>query len=544
MRLFLESQSTGITQFSGNITTTGTVTIPVAPYNSNDLVNKQYVDSSIGVINSSLSSHTGNSVIHLTPQQDTWLNNISIPGSVINFTSGLTSNLRSSIENLLSRSGGVLSGPLYQPGLPTLPNQLATKQYVDSFSLNGTYSELGTGAIAFYPSTVIPTGYLLCNGAQVSKTTYSNLYSFIGDMYSTTSNPGAGQPWRQQYGFNTTQSSDITGWTVGTSLPGVLDYSQAVVTKNRVYLLGGRSNGTAVSTVYTAPINSDGSLGAWTTGTSLLAPLEFHQAIVTNNRVYVLGGDNGIYSVASVYTAPINSDGTLGAWVASANLPSTLTYSRAIVTNNRVYLIGGYSNIPGGVYTAPINSDGTLGIWTTVAPLPTTVGGPNIVVTNSRVYVLGGYIGNFTANVYSAPINSDGTLGAWVSDTPIPQAITDGQSIVTSSAAYLLGGSNDSFLSNVYMAPINQDGTLGTWRAITSMPMGITVSQAIVTSSRVYMLGGNVSNGVYYANFSGGLNDYSPYYSGVVSVTDPNNFVLPNYSTLVLPPNMSTIIKT
>ena len=54
--------------------------------------------------------------------------------------------------------------------------------------------------------------------------------------------------------------SDITGWTTGTSLPGVLSYAQAIVTKSRVYLLGGY-NGGGVATVYTAPINADGTLG-------------------------------------------------------------------------------------------------------------------------------------------------------------------------------------------------------------------------------------------------------------------------------------------
>ena len=46
----------------------------------------------------------------------------------------------------------------------------------------------------------------------------------------------------------------------------------------------------AVSTVYTAPINADGTLGTWTTGTSLPSVLCSSQAIVTKNRVYLLGG--------------------------------------------------------------------------------------------------------------------------------------------------------------------------------------------------------------------------------------------------------------
>ena len=68
-----------------------------------------------------------------------------------------------------------------------------------------------------------------------------------------------------------------------------------------MYLLGGHTGGAAVSTVYTAPINEDGTLGTWTTATSLPVALHASQAIVTNSRVYLLGGD----AVSTVYTAPI-----------------------------------------------------------------------------------------------------------------------------------------------------------------------------------------------------------------------------------------------
>jgi hypothetical protein len=119
----------------------------------------------------------------------------------------------------------------------------------------------------------------------LSKTAYTQLYAVIGDTFSTGDGGFGfmGQPWRQQYAFNTEQSTDITGWTTGTSLPAAVYYSQAIVTKNRVYLLGGYVNGSYSSTVYTAPILSDGTLGTWTTGTSLPATVYASQAIVTKN---------------------------------------------------------------------------------------------------------------------------------------------------------------------------------------------------------------------------------------------------------------------
>jgi hypothetical protein len=78
-------------------------------------------------------------------------------------------------------------------------------------------------------------------------------------------------------------------------------------------------------------------------------------AIVTSSRVYLLGGLL-VAGLASVYTAPINPDGTLGAWETGINLPAVIYNSAAIVTNSRVYLLGGFTTATTAtVYTAPIN---------------------------------------------------------------------------------------------------------------------------------------------------------------------------------------------
>lgn len=44
---------------------------------------------------------------------------------------------------------------------------------------------LPTGAIIPFAGNDIPSGYLLCNGATVSRTTYSKLYSAIGTTYGS-----------------------------------------------------------------------------------------------------------------------------------------------------------------------------------------------------------------------------------------------------------------------------------------------------------------------------------------------------------------------
>jgi hypothetical protein len=512
--------------YNGTLTLTDPLYLDYTPTQASHAVNKQYVDSSLSAINggnittgtfatSRLPAFTGGDVTSATGSTIFNLANTGVVlGSYTKITvnskglvTGTTNISNTDIPNLdwskittgkpttlsgygitdaISTSGGTVTGQLLLSNSPTASTHAVNRSYIVNVLNSSTL--IRPGDIIEKPYSTTPSGFLKCNGAEVSKTTYSDLYAAIGDTFSDLTIPGAGKPWKQQYAFNTSQSGDITGWTTESPLPSAVCASHAVVTKNRVYLLGGDSSGgyTSASTVYTAPINSDGTLGSWATAPSLPIPISNAQAIVTSSRVYLLGGwagfSNGVVSI--VHTAPINADGTLGAWSTGPSLPGVLGDSAVVVTKNRVYLLGGD---PSGGNTS-------------------------------------------VSTVYTAPINSDGTLGSWATAPSLPIPISNAQAIVTSSKVYLLGGNdNDTWLSTVYTAPINNDGTLGTWSTGTSLPVGIDYPQAIVTSSRVYLLGGRTSSGaistIYSASFSGGLNDYSSYYA------DPNNFKLPDFTS-------------
>jgi len=321
-----------------------------------------------------------------------------------------------------------------------------------------------------------------------------------------------GQPWRQQYPNNEEILANITGWAAGPSLPLAFRSSPAIVTKNRVYLLGGYTT-VPVATVYTAPINEDGTLGTWATGTSLPGVFNDASSIVTKNRVYLFAGVDASGVSATVYTAPINEDGTLGTWTIGPSLPGILRSSAPIVTKNRVYLLGGYTTASvATVYTAPINEDGTLGTWAVGTSLPGILRSSAAIVTKNRVYLLGGLVSAAVATVYTAPINEDGTLGAWTTGPSLPGVLHSSSQIVTKNRVYLLGGYTTASVATVYTAPINEDGTLGTWAVGTSLPGNFSYSSVIVTSSKVYLLAGVVSaavSTVYVATFPGGKNDYS-----------------------------------
>ena len=449
------------------------------------------------------------------------------------------------ITGLISLSGGTVTGSVVSTAVPSAGLHAVTKGYVDNAITGVVSASLSSGDVVRKTVAIAPAGFLRCNGGGVSKTTYAGLFAVVGEKYSHYTFPGvtvgSGKPWVQQYEFNDSLNLNITEWFTGPSLPVPLINSQVVVTKSQVYLLGGVTNGNNyLSTVHTAPINLDGTIGAWTTSTSLPFTIGLSQAIVTKNRIYLIGGTINGNNSSAVYTAPINLDGTIGTWVSSGStISGNISGAQAIVTKNRVHLLGYSCN------TAPINIDGTLGTWTAGVVVPDFLPNSQVVVTKNRVYLLGGAgSGGPSSTVYTTTINPDGTLGTWTTASSLPGGASTSQAVVTKNRVYLFGGDNSSA---VYTAPINLDGTIGTWATSTSLPITFSSSQAILTKNRVYLLGGyqnSFSSLVFSAIINGGLNDYSEIYSGLFTSTDSNDFSLPDFTPQEVDEGVNYFIKT
>jgi hypothetical protein len=178
--------------------------------------------------------------------------------------------------------------------------------------------------------------------------------------------------------------------TVNTPLPTTLAHhamaeaddtnSLVPVGSRYIYVIGGQVNSTdqaGSNKVYIASVNStSGAVGTWTTSTNNLPQALFGlTAAVHNGYLYVAGGvgSNGA-PVSAVYSAPVNSDGTLGAWTTATNtLPSARAFGTMFVFGGVMYYIDGDVNT--GV--APNNQDvgdtsvyyasairGAVGAWT------------------------------------------------------------------------------------------------------------------------------------------------------------------------------------
>jgi N-acetylneuraminic acid mutarotase len=440
------------------------------------------------------------------------------------------------ITNAIGLSGGTVEGPLVTSATPTDALHLVTRSYVDAMIVASGES-LSVGDIVRKGYTSTPSGFLRANGASVSKTTYANLYSIIGDRYFNPVEPGAGLPWSQQYSINTTQSGTINSWEESSgwnSLGGVF-----VATKNYVHCLGGYEVASgAYYTVQSKPINSDGSLGA--TQTSLCPNIPAHAQggipMVVKNRVYIFSRTNG-----EVYYAAINSDGTLGTWYASISMPSTFTDFSPVLVGNRIYLIGG-ANASGRtayIYTTTVNSDGSLNTWTITTSLPSVVAEAQVAVVKNKIYLIGGKNAADTllSTIYVTTVNPDGTLGTWSLYTPFPVAIANAAVYVTRSTVYVIGGEGATNRWTVWSNPIDADGDLGSWSSVMNLPVECIYPKAMALKNRLYLTGGIRSGGAQgnmsetSAVVSGGVNDFSPYYDGSAGTISLTNFTLPDFST-------------
>ena len=80
------------------------------------------------------------------------------------------------------------------------------------------------------------------------------------------------------------------------------------VTSTHVYSLSGTTvyGADAVTNVYRASINADGTLGTWTTGTPVVKAVNAAGLIVTNNKIYLIGGGTSATFYNNVQVATIS----------------------------------------------------------------------------------------------------------------------------------------------------------------------------------------------------------------------------------------------
>lgn len=254
--------------------------------------------------------------------------------------------------------------------------------------------------------------------------------------------------------------------TNGVALPAALMKHMTAVIGDKLYVFGGITTGTTSKNIVyiNSLLNSGLITNAFTTGTALPTALDSGEVVVTSSRVYIMGGNTNNVASNLVYSAPINSDNTLGAWVAESNLPVALRDFKAVILKDYVYLFGGKTTaVVNTVYRARYYNDGTIGTFSLYGYLPTPVSCFELVTVNSRLFIVGGNTTGdvATQNTYIVPIQSTGILGTGLdgsnnitgitlNPTLLPNNVSYASMAITSNTLYLIGGFNSGALSAAY----------------------------------------------------------------------------------------------
>jgi hypothetical protein len=319
-------------------------------------------------------------------------------------------------------------------------------------------------------------------------------------------------------------SPAVTGWIKSTSLPQNISDSTSITYNGYIYEIGGMGgnvnsaeiqlpyeiagsggvSGNQLSTVYYAPINSNGTIGSWNTTTAL--PVLYGSVTEYNGYIYEIGANNATSDTEYVYYAKINNNGTIASWNTTSSLPQFLG-DTAIAYAGYLYEIGGKTTnissctssspsfkptscpIP-TVYYSKINTNGTIGDWNTTSSLPQGIQGPDSVAYNGYIYAVGGEgLTTPLSTVYYAKVESNGTLGSWNTTTSLPQSVSGQSTIIYNGYIYEIGGGSKNS-SLVYYAQINSNGTIGAWTATLPLPQNIIDSTSALYNGYVYTLGG------------------------------------------------------
>jgi len=277
-------------------------------------------------------------------------------------------------------------------------------------------------AAATLPGTAPTSVVYVVGGADSTNTPRASV------LYATVSNTGALS----------------ASWTTTTVLPAPIAFAAAVVATpanspvtgtSYLYVLGGDStaSGKPVATVYLGTLNASGAVTSWSTTSALPATVHSCAGVIFNGNVYVAGGSgSGNAPVATVYRAAIQSDGTLGAWQTLTSLPFARSYFGFGVNGTFLYAFGGDSgsvtpndstqkpSVIGDVVYAQIDIHSgnlTAAGWTLNAnKLAKAVTKHTAVVAGGNVLSSGGlYNGASTGSSEEsyAGLNADGSVGSF-----------------------------------------------------------------------------------------------------------------------------------
>lgn len=349
-------------------------------------------------------------------------------------------------------------------------------------------------------------------------------------------------------------SGVCSGWctTADYNLPSPRSNFSLVTYNGFLYAIGGvDGTGAKQNSVYIAKLGANGepqlwhptdtnknNWSYWYQDTNISSVRSDMSVVAYNNRIYLIGGKSDSGPVNTVEIADINPTGTLFNWSSSTNLPTNLYGHSAQVYNDRLYIVGGASNVgdapKNSVYYVKINNNGSLNNWVQTTSFSNgriSNGGNLSVVWGGYLYISGGcsavnasgYCTNVQDDTQVASINADGSIDVWNNVGGVSSQRMGAGIVAWRDNIYEIGGcstqnstSGDcsgSMLDSIIYGEINQDGdastvdqsvAYGTTPCNGTSPTGCDLpsttyignmlSSAVITNGYLYVIGGCTNN--------------------------------------------------
>ena len=214
--------------------------------------------------------------------------------------------------------------------------------------------------------------------------------------------------------------------------PG-LDHIGAVVLNGSIYMMGGWEEN-PVPDVATL-LRYDPASNAWTQLADMPDSQGASGATVIDGKIYVVGGKQQGSRVGDLYVYDPATD----QWEIEAPMPTERDHVQAATLGGKLYAFGGFiGSYPSGVTDVVEVYDPATGDWSTASPMPTGRGDLGISVVNGRALLFGGVNG---AGITGVTEEYDPSTDTWrtVTTMGIPRRATGGAA--ANGVVYAPGGS-------------------------------------------------------------------------------------------------------
>lgn len=215
-------------------------------------------------------------------------------------------------------------------------------------------------------------------------------------------------------------NGNFSNWTELTELPQESSLGGTFIFNDWIYYIGGvnrvNSSYQYHNQVLRAKINNDNTIGNWVELQPLPQPKSSFSTFIYGNFVYIIGGELSRNQLATntVLRAVIDAaTGNISSWQQLDPLPTLSHRPGHFEYNNSLYILGGYngSSVTNLIYSAKLNTDGSLSPWKlNDVQIPSPKHAFPALTKDNNVYISGGAGGGYTNKVYRISFPPDGAI--------------------------------------------------------------------------------------------------------------------------------------